>query len=203
GRELLDTKSPYKFGSYLYVSGGDEYPNNSLYRFGARLNPPNLTVHPAESGRLVSAKQTALGTVALLRAQAMNTPTVEMEVLLPNNEKQILLSYHLQKERVLTRESAYIAFPFSISDPQFSYGSQTAWVNPAKDELPGGSREWYLPTTWSAVSNRDVTAAVVAIDAPLVNFGDIVRATWPADFSPKSSTIFSWLMNNYWGTNFP
>src|SRR4029077_7828613 len=63
GRDLLDTKSPYKFGSYLYVSGGDEYPNNSLYRFGAGLNPPNLTVHPAETGRLVSAKQTALGTV--------------------------------------------------------------------------------------------------------------------------------------------
>jgi len=203
GRELLDPKSPYKFGAYLYVSGGDDYPNNSLYRFGAGLNPPNLTVHPADSGRLVSAKQTALGTVALLRAQAVNTPTVEMEILLPNNEKQILLSYHLKKERVLTRESAYIAFPFSISDPQFSYGSQTAWVNPTKDELPGGSREWYLPTTWSAVSNRDATAAVVAIDAPLVNLGDIVRATWPADFSPKSSTILSWLMNNYWATNFP
>src|SRR4029077_7033042 len=100
GRELLDTKSPYKFGSYLYVSGGDDYPNNSLYRFGAGLNPPNLTVHPADSGRLVSAKQTALGTVALLRAQAVNTPMVEMEILLPNNEKQILLGYHLKKERV-------------------------------------------------------------------------------------------------------
>ena len=30
-----------------------------------------------------------------------------------------------------------------------------------------------------------------------------MRGTWPADFSPRSSTIFSWLINNYWGTNFP
>ena len=36
-----------------------------------------------------------------------------------------------------------------------------------------------------------------------MNFGDIVRGNWPAEFKPKSSTMFSWLMNNYWGTNFP
>jgi alpha-mannosidase len=44
---------------------------------------------------------------------------------------------------------------------------------------------------------------MVALDAPLVNFGDIVRGNWPAEFKPKTSTILSWLMNNYWGTNFP
>ena len=51
--------------------------------------------------------------------------------------------------------------------------------------------------------NHDVTAAVVPLDAPLVNFGDIVRGNWPTEFQPKSSTVFSWLMNNYWATNFP
>ncbi|HZP02377.1 MAG TPA: polysaccharide lyase family protein [Terriglobia bacterium] len=203
GRELVDPKSPYKFGAYLYVTGGDQYPRNSLYRFGAGLKPPNLTAHPAGSGALVSAKRTLLGTVARLRARAWNTPAIELEILLPDHEKQILLTYHIRKEPVLTRESAYVAFPFAVSAPQFAYGSQTAWVNPAKDELPGGSREWYLPTTWAAVSNHEVTAAVVPIDSPLVTFGDITRGTWPADFTAKSSTIFSWLMNNYWGTNFP
>jgi alpha-mannosidase len=36
----------------------------------------------------------------------------------------------------------------------------------------------------------------------MVNFGDIVRGTWPEKFAPRSSTIFSWLMSNYWSTNF-
>jgi alpha-mannosidase len=44
--------------------------------------------------------------------------------------------------------------------------------------------------------------AIIPSDAPLVNFGDIVRGNWPTEFTPKSSAIFSWLMNNYWGTNF-
>src|SRR5208282_3331091 len=77
------------------------------------------------------------------------------------------------------------------------------WINPAKDELAGGSREWYLPTTWASVHNGELAAAVVPLDAPLMAFGDIVRGNWPAEIEPKSAALFSWLMNNYWGTNFP
>jgi hypothetical protein len=201
-RELVDQHSPYKLGAYLYVTGGDDYPRNSLYRFGAGLKPPQLTVHAATSGQLVSAKRTALGTVIILRASATNTPSVETEILFPDSQKQILFTYRIRKDRVLTRESAYVAFPFAATAPQFAYGSQTGWVNPEKDELAGGSREWYVPSTWAAVSDEQVAGAVVALDAPLMTFGDIVRGQWPAEFKPRSSTMFSWLMNNYWGTNF-
>ena len=30
-----------------------------------------------------------------------------------------------------------------------------------------------------------------------------MRGLWPTEFKPKTGTIFSWVMNNYWGTNFP
>jgi alpha-mannosidase len=203
GRELADSSSPYRFGQYLYVTGGDNYPENSLYRFGAGLQPPALTVHAATSGTLVSVTKNPIGIVATLRSSAPNTPSIQMEILLPNSTKEILITYHLHKDRVLRKESAYVAFPFAVPTPAFTYGSQAAWVNPAKDELAGGSREWYLPTTWAAVYNPQMVATVVPLDAPLVAFGDIVRGEWPAEFKPKSSAIFSWLMNNYWGTNFP
>ncbi len=202
-RELVDAASPYKFGEYLYVTGGDDYPDNSLYRFGAGLKPPVLTVHAAQSGKLISAKKTPIGAVVILTSSAPNTPSIETEILLPDSEKRILITCRLHKDRVLTRESAYIAFPFAVTNPQFAYGSQSAWVDPAKDELAGGSREWYVPTTWASVHSAQLTATMVPLDAPLVNFGDIVRGNWPADFKPQSSTVFSWLMNNYWGTNFP
>jgi hypothetical protein len=203
GRDLVDPSSPYKFGQYLYVTGGDSYPENSLYRFGTGLKPPELTVHGATSGTLISVTKSPIGTVAILSSSAPNTQSIQTEILLPNSTKDILITYHLHKDRVLTRESAYVAFPFAVTMPAFAYGSQAAWVNPAKDELAGGSREWYLPTTWASVYNPQVTATVVPLDAPLVAFGDIVRGEWPSEFKPKSSTVFSWLMNNYWGTNFP
>lgn len=203
GKELIDQKSPYKFGNYLYVTGGDDVPNNSLYRFGAGLNPPTLTVHPATNGRIRGIRKVPFGTVVTLESSSLNTPRIQTEITLYDNEKKIEIRYDLHKERVLTRESAYIAFPFDITNPSFTYGNQTGWVNPAKDELAGGSREWYVARHWTAITNRDATIALAPIDAPLVAFGDIVRGNWPREFQPSSSTIFSWMMNNYWGTNFP
>jgi hypothetical protein len=201
-KELVDRASPYRFGQYLYVSGGDDYPNNSLYRYGAALLPPQLTVHGASDGKLISVNKVPYGTIAVMEASSTNTPHVRTEITLFDNEKKIEIRYQVRKDRVLTRESVYFAFPFGVKDPAFNYANQVGWVNPAKDELPGGSREWYVAHEWAAVSGNEFTAAVTPMDAPLVNFGDIMRGKWPTEFKPASSTIFSWVMNNYWGTNF-
>jgi len=42
----------------------------------------------------------------------------------------------------------------------------------------------------------------VPVDAALASFGDINRGLWPSEFQPKSSTLFSYVMNNYWDTNY-
>jgi alpha-mannosidase len=201
-RELVDKASPYRFGAYLYVSGADDMPNNSLYRYGVSLKPPALLSTPAAHGKLVSSHRTPYGTEIVLESSAPHTPVVRTQITLVDTEKRIELSYAIHKESVLTKEAAYVAFPFDVANPQFAYETQSAWVNPAKDELPGGSREWYAVNHWAGVSNDNISAAVIPIDAPLINFGDIVRGNWPQEFTPKSPTIFSWLMNNYWGTNF-
>ncbi len=201
-RELVDANSPYRFGSYIYVTGADDMPNNSLYRFGAALKPPQLKPTQASSGRLLEAAGTADGIRIVLESSAPHTPSIRTEIVLPNWQKRIELTYSLRKEYVLSKEAAYIAFPFAVSDPNFTYETQNGWVDPAHDELPGGSREWYAVNHWAAVRGDGWSAAIVPRDAPLVNFGDIVRGDWPAEFKPKSSAIFSWLMNNYWGTNF-
>ena len=202
GKELVDQSSPYRFGSYLYVTGGDDIPNNSLYRYGAALRPPTLMVHAAEKGRLVSVKKAAFGTVIELESQAVNTPKIATQIMVFDQQKKIGITYHIRKDDVLTKEAAYFAFPFAVANPTFRYDTQTSWVNPAKDTLPGGSREWFIATRWASVEGADVSAAVMPLDAPLVNFGDIVRGNWPERFEPKSGAIFSWVMNNYWNTNF-
>jgi alpha-mannosidase len=201
-RELVDTKSPYRFGSYIYVSGADDMPNNSLYRYGAALQAPSLMPVAAAKGRLVSVLQTPHGTQIVLESSAPNTPSVQTQITLLDSEKRIEFSYQIRKDSVLSKEAAYIAFPFAVENPRFAYESQTGWINPAKDELPGGSREWYAVNHWAAVFADGISAVIVPRDAPLVTFGDIVRGNWPTSFRPKASTIFSWLMSNYWGTNF-
>ena len=201
-RELVDTESPYRFGAYVYVSGADNMPNNSLYRYGAALKPPKLTPTPAAGGGRIEAHTLPWGTFMVMEFSAPNTPLIRTEITLFNNAKRIEFSFHVRKDYVLTKEAAYIAFPFAAEKPAFAYETQNGWVDPARDELPGGSREWYAVNHWAAVRGDGFAAAVTPRDAPLVNFGDIVRGNWPERFAPASATIFSWLMNNYWGTNF-
>jgi hypothetical protein len=102
----------------------------------------------------------------------------------------------------LRKEAAYFAFPFADKNPDFSYETQNGWVNPAHDELIGGSREWYAVNHWAATTSDGATTAILPLDAPIVTFGDIVRGTWPSEFHPRSNAIFSWIMSNYWDTNY-
>jgi alpha-mannosidase len=201
-RELVDAHSPLRFASYVYVTGADDMPNNSLYRFGATLPLPTLTPHPASAGRIVSLQRGAATESATLESSAPNTPLIRTTISMPADAKRIDISISLQKTATLRREAAYIAFPFAVEHPSFAYDTQNGWVDPARDELAGGSREWYAAQHWAAVHDSAVSAAIIPVDAPMLAFGDIVRGAWPDDFSPESSTIFSWLMSNYWSTNF-
>jgi hypothetical protein len=124
-------------------------------------------------------------------------------VRLFDGEKKIEIVNRLKKEPVSNKEAVYFAFPFAAAEPQFEYEGQTGTVNPARDALAGACREWFTTGRWASVRGGGVHAAVLPLDAPLVTFGDINRGLWPEKFEPRSSTIFSYALNNYWHTNFP
>ncbi len=201
-RELVDLSSPFRFGAYVYVQGDDDMPANSLYRYGAAQRSPELHPAPAGNGRIVSISRTAEGIVAVLESSAPNTPSIRTTITLRADEKRIDFDLNLRKDATLRKEAAYIAFPLAGSQPEFRYETQNGFVDPAKDELAGGCREWYAANHWAAMTSGGATMVLFPEDAPLVAFGDIVRGAWPAEFHPKSSTIFSWIMSNYWETNF-
>jgi alpha-mannosidase len=132
----------------------------------------------------------------------MNTPRVELEVLLLDREKKIEFRYRVQKEYTTRKEGVYIAFPVAVEHPEYVYATQQQWVNPARNLMKGGSLEWFNIQYWMAVEDTGMVAAVVPIDTPLASFGDINRGTWPGTFNPKTATLFSYVMNNYWHTNY-
>ncbi len=137
------------------------------------------------------------------RAAGPHAPAINVEIRLFDAEKKIEIVNRFDKQPVNDKEAIYFAFPFAASNPQFEYEGQTGTVNPARDELAGGNREWYCSGHWARVSGGGISAAVLPLDGPLVTFGDINRGLWPEKFEPKSSTIFSYALNNYWHTNFP
>ena len=101
-----------------------------------------------------------------------------------------------------TKGAAYSAFLFAADNPQMRYDLQSGFVDPRRDLLPGAAREWFSLQNWAAVQSGDLTAALIPKDAELLTLGDIVRGKWPMELGPHRGTIFSYVMNNYWYTNY-
>jgi hypothetical protein len=200
-KELVNTSSPYRFGQYLYATGADKLPNR-LIQYSPVSPLPQLSLHNASGGRLLSVTDQPFGIVARLESSGVNTPRIETEVILFNGQKKIEFIHRVHKTEVYTKEGVYFAFPFAMEYPQFRYEIQNGFVDPSRDLLPGAGREWFSVQHWVAAEQGGVTAALVPVDAPLVALGDIVRGTWPVAFGPRPGTIFSYVMNNYWDTNY-
>jgi alpha-mannosidase len=201
-QELVNTSSPYRFDQYLYVTGGDEFPNR-LQEFSSATPIPKLDIHAATGGRLVSVTREPFGTVARLESASLNTPQVSTEIMLFDDQKKIMFVNHVRKSPAYTKEAVYFSFPLMMDHPEFRYDVQNGFVDPAHDQMPGAGKEWFSVQHWVEAQQAGVNVAIVPIDAPLVTLGDIVRGTWPQEFGERSGNIFSYIMNNYYFTNWP
>lgn len=200
-RELVDQKSPYRFGEYLYVTGGDKAPNTILQY--SRVYPrPDLEIHQPHGGALVSVTRTPYGEIARMTSRDTETPSITAEIRLFNKQKKIEFVETVDRKKVDSKEAVYFAFPFAMDHPEFQYEIQNGVVNPAKDMYPGAGHEWFSVQHWVAVQQNGISGTVMPLDAALVTLGDINRGQWPEQFGNRPGAIFSYVMNNYWDTNY-
>jgi hypothetical protein len=201
-QELVKTSSPYRFDQYLYVTGGDHFPNR-LQEFSSATPTPALDINGTSGGRLVSITRQPFGTVARLESSALNTPGVATEIILFDREKKIQFTNHVLKSPFYKKEAVYFSFPLRMDHPEYRYDIQNGMVNPAHDQMPGAGKEWFSVQHWVEAREGDSSVVIVPVDAPLITLGDIVRGSWPKDYTERSGDLFSYAMNNYYFTNWP
>lgn len=200
-KELVNQNGAYRFGQYLYVSGGDKDPN-SILQYRLASPKPELEIHPSANGRLLSVERTAYGWRARIESSAPNTPQIISEIRVFENEKKIEFVEDVTKKAVLTKEAVYFAFPFAMDHPQFQYEIQNGVVDPSKDMYPGAGHEWFSVQHWVSVQQDGLSGTVMPLDTPLLTLGDINRGEWPTQFGQRPGNILAYAMNNYWHTNY-
>jgi len=85
----------------------------------------------------------------------------------------------------------------------------TPWavVRPEADQLPGACKNYFTVQRWVDVSNKDYGVTWATVDAPLIEVGAITcdprgkTVGWIESLKP-SATLYSYVMNNYWETNY-
>jgi len=192
GIEYADSAAYSGLNAYLYVPGYD--PRRALPDTSVRIRIE-------DAGPLVvtaSIESTPPGCVRLLR-----------EVRLISSLLRIDLIDRLDKRALREKESVHIAFPLRLAESTLRFDNGWGIVRAGTDELRGACEDFYSAHLWADVSGatRGVTLAVP--DAPLIEKGHMTDETlnragvrdW-RESADTGGTLFSYLMNNYWHTNY-
>lgn len=104
-------------------------------------------------------------------------------------------------------ENLYVSLPFTTGQEEVKYIDKTGCIiRPGIDQLPGSNMEFYLLQNGIACIGENKSLVIAIKDAPLVTFGDLkahqIELCSGENTKLNKSTAFSWVMNNYWETNF-
>ena len=113
----------------------------------------------------------------------------------------------LHKESVWDPENLYISLPFTSDGNGETYVDKTGCIlRPGIDQLPGTCQNFYLIQNGLVKVGEKSDLIISTKDAPLISFGK--REAAPIELYSgnntklNSSTPYSWVMNNFWETNF-
>ncbi len=113
------------------------------------------------------------------------------------------VDFRLHKVSVREPENVYLALPFK--GQELSLDKAGAIVRPRIDQLPGTCVDFYALQNGLAFTRKDSTLILVCQDAPLISMGSLeahpIRLMGEEGPSNQDE-VYSWIMNNFWETNF-
>lgn len=218
GREMVDQKSEYGFGQYMYERFSKKETNNYIDSYlKVRLSwgisefgRPNLDESPYR--RLNGGKANVVYSADEISAKAfLHFSTVD------GNPHNYSLSYTIYKDLPYIEinwfidckqaepwpEAGWISFPFNVDDPQFKVGRLGAVIDPSKDIIKGSDFDFYLINSGIALLTRQNDGfALCTPDAPGISLDRPGLWKYSGYFIPHRPNVFVNLFNNQWSTNF-
>lgn len=113
----------------------------------------------------------------------------------------------IHKESHWEPENLYVALPFTAGEDSVTYVDKTGCIiRPGLDQLPGSCQDFFLIQNGVLWNQDKKQVAVITKDAPLITLGGLeAKPIVLCDGNDKErnqSMVYSWVMNNYWETNF-
>jgi hypothetical protein len=198
GASLTDPDAEWLLGQVVYETlGNREQLEGLMLDSYARRSLDNVVVEGASEGPV----WTSLAFHGELPG-CQGPGGVRCEVRLFHPEKRVDLVYTIQKRRMYDPEAIYIAFPFAAASGDISYETLGATVSPTTDIIPRSASDWQAAQAFARVQWPSGQIVVSSPEIPLFQFGAINTGKFQERLRVDRPHIFSWVMNNYWTTNF-
>ncbi|HYG36356.1 MAG TPA: glycosyl hydrolase-related protein, partial [Clostridia bacterium] len=193
GRELVDARSGTALNDYFYLPGSDL---KGLQRNGA----PRIRVK--ENGPLVAS--------LLVETDAPGCKRLLREVRVVEGLDRVEIINLVDKLPVRLKEGVHFGYGFNVPRGLIRMDVGWAQVRPELDQIPAACKNWFSVQRWVDISNDRYGVTWSPVDAPLVEVGGITANLVGSQTDPRvwiqhlepSQSIYSWVMNNHWHTNY-
>lgn len=186
--DLAGADDGVQLNDYLYVQGRD--PKDP------QRNGP-VTIKVKESGPLVAS--------LLIESDAPGARKLTRELRLIAGLDRLDIIDTIDKTKVYQQEAVHIAFPFNVPGGVVRMDTPWAIVRPELDQIPGACKNYFTVQRWVDIANEKSGLTWATPDAPLIEIGKITNDArsvgWIEKLEP-STTLYSYVMNNYWETNY-
>ncbi|MFA6451042.1 MAG: glycosyl hydrolase-related protein [bacterium] len=183
--ELIDSGNGYAMNEFIYVTGKVE-PKQS------RMNC--VAVKPGDSNAVYGEFRFV--------GNSKYFPRIEQIVRVYNKVNKIEFINKFDKMETLSKEGVYFAFPFNVPGGETRLEMTGGMMATEKDQLPAAMRDWISMQDAAGVVSDDFSILFSTPDAPLVVPENIRVLTFQNKLERINNTLFSYVMNNYWHTNY-
>jgi hypothetical protein len=197
-KELTDPESQWKPGQVIYERLTDRHQLElfTLREVPKRTSLTNIAFRPLEDGPI----WTTLSFTGFLEGCASGP--IEMEYRFYKSEPFIEMTYRMVKNPVTDPEALYVAFPFKKERAEIIFDAQGGVVRPGLDQIAGTASDWNTVQNFVSVRSEDGQILLASPEIPLFHLGGLNLGKFSYHHQPETNHVYSWVLNNYWTTNF-
>ncbi|GHT24264.1 hypothetical protein FACS189430_08880 [Bacteroidia bacterium] len=197
-KDLLASKAEWAMGEFIYEIIDSRRPME-------RYTAPQFLRRPAEKMRFEKFEKGAIWDSYHFVGETVagrEADNLKIEYRVYSACKKIEIIYRLRKKAITDPEAVYVAFPFEVENGKIQLDVPGGVIEAGVDQIPGSSNDWFTVQNFASASNGNSQVYICSPEIPLMQFGAINTGRYERGATPQSTNMYSWVMNNYWTTNF-
>lgn len=195
-KQLIKSNDKEKFNQLIFAVG-------KLGQKRIPTKPKDLRIAVIDNGPLQSTIRVSY--------QGIRGTQVHSDITMTALDEHITITNTLDRAVSRRKEGLHFEFPFELPDGKVHYDVIYGHAQVDRDQLKGSNKNFITATRWFDVSDEDHGMACCLIDAPLFKSGKLIHDPIRAGDSDLcgwiretdyNGTVYSYVMNNYWMTNY-
>jgi hypothetical protein len=195
-QELADAQNPYNIGQPVKETSEKRDKEPFI-----RTIPVNIKIDKGMNGTVWESVKISSDLEGFEKGKEGQPKGIETEIRLYKNVKKVEFRYMARKLIITDPEALYVAFPFSLPGSRIVFETIGGMLTQGQ-QLPGSSSDWNVAQNFVSVRGKTGQIIVVSNEVPLWQFSDFNMNKYERYPKKGKTWLYSWVMNNYWFTNF-